>query len=912
MSSTPLIRLFRLPVRWPRATLAALAAITLAAGVVASGVRIDSAIETLLPEHNEERRFVDEIHEEFGDEEITVVAVFADDVFAPATLAKVADLSTKFAAIDGVREVTSLATAPMIASTEAGLETGPLMPVPPATAEEAAALRARVFASPLYLGSLVGSDGRSTSLTIFYESIGGREILRRDIDGQIRALVARAEGPERLAVTGSPAFRAEAARLIQHDLAVFLPLSTLVIVAVLTFVFRSVRGVTMPLAMTTISLVWVVAFMVLTGSGITMGTLILPPLLIAEGTSYTIHMMSQYYQLVAPGRSSGELAEEVIEEVRIPLVVAALTTVLGFLTFVWSDIPAIREFGLYAAVGTFVLLVVSLSFVPATLTLLRPPRVVREGPAGPRWLTDLLEWLGRLSALHGRAVLAVFGVLAVVAIAGASRLRVETDYLSFFSPASTIRRDAAQIEEHLDGTQLFYVVLDTGTPRGLVRTEVLRGLRDLERHLDAHPEVDTTFSLLGQLGLVKSALGDGGPAEAPTTVNEVEQLLLVADPTYVRRVASDDLSRAVIVVRTSRTRLTGSTAVARFLQEVEDWGAAHLPRGATARVTGTSVLLNHSADVIAWGQVTGLAQMLATLLVLLSLMFLSVRIGALALIPNVFPIMMLFGIMGWCGISLNVSTSLIAAIALGIVVDDTFHYLTAFNVEARRTGSAEAAARKTLRTHGPAMVATAIALAAGYVIVGFSSFGPVRDFGYLASLTMLIGVVTDLFVTPALVQRVKIITVWDLVRLRLGPRPQDQVPLLAGLGRLGARVVVLMGRLASAPRGATLMRRGQDTPELYVLLDGTAEVRSDDGRVLSTLGRGDVVGEMGALRRKPRSADVVVTADAEYLVIDERFLGRLRRRYPRLAATVFLNLSRILSDRLERTTEALVGRVSPR
>jgi CRP-like cAMP-binding protein len=131
--------------------------------------------------------------------------------------------------------------------------------------------------------------------------------------------------------------------------------------------------------------------------------------------------------------------------------------------------------------------------------------------------------------------------------------------------------------------------------------------------------------------------------------------------------------------------------------------------------------------------------------------------------------------------------------------------------------------------------------------------------------------------------------------------------MLGGLGPLGARIVVLVSRIATARAGSHLATRGETRDELYVLLDGRAEVRGEDGRVLAVLGRGDVTGEMGALRRRPRTADVVATEDTEYLVIDERFLQRLRRRYPRLAATVFLNLTRILSDRLETTTGELAS-----
>jgi hypothetical protein len=315
---------------------------------------------------------------------------------------------------------------------------------------------------------------------------------------------------------------------------------------------------------------------------------------------------------------------------------------------------------------------------------------------------------------------------------------------------------------------------------------------------------------------------------------------------------------------------------------------------------------------LAWGQVTGLWQELVVLLALLALMFLSIRVGVLALIPNVVPTIILFGIMGWSGISLNISTSMIAAIAIGIAIDDTIHLLSTFNSEIRRTGSQRQAIVNAMGSAGQAAFFISLALSAGFFVVCLSRFQPVRHFGLLSGITMGIALLVELFLTPALVTTTKIITLWDLLFLRLGPEPQKQIPLFEGLRPFQAKLVVLMGRLEAATRGAFITRRGEVKHELYVLLNGCAEVHlRESERAIRTFGRGDVVGEMGLVRQRPRSADVIAAEDVEYLVLDARFLRRLRQRYPRIASTVFLNLTRILSDRLESTTDALSGAPPP-
>jgi hypothetical protein len=288
----------------------------------------------------------------------------------------------------------------------------------------------------------------------------------------------------------------------------------------------------------------------------------------------------------------------------------------------------------------------------------------------------------------------------------------------------------------------------------------------------------------------------------------------------------------------------------------------------------------------------------------MTFLFLSVRVAILSLIPNVVPIVLLFALMGWLGIDLNISTSLIATISIGLATDETIHFLTTFNSELKRTGSQEAAALSTMRAEGHPIVFTSVALGLGFLLVTLSNFKPVQNFGLLASSCMIIALIADLLVLPALVTTTHIITIWDLLYLKLGPDPHKQIPLFEGLNPFYARIAVLMGRLGSTKAGEYLAQRGEVAHEMYVLLGGSAQVRRGDS-IVRSLGRGDVVGEMGLVRGEPRSADVLASADLEYVVLDHHFLMRLKHRYPWIAATVFLNLSRILSDRLESTTDQL-------
>jgi hypothetical protein len=898
------LRLLGLPLRAPRATLAVLLAVTAAFAWAGRTIRIDSSIENLLPARDPDRAYYEEVRRLFGSEEITVIGVFATDIFAPATLAKIDTLSAQLARLEGVQQVLSITTADGVEIVDGALRVGRLMQELPRTAAAAEAFRTRLLANPIYVKNLVAADGRAAGITVIFEPMSDEAFFARDLETHVRRLVAQMGGPEQFALTGIPTLKVNAARLMVGDTMTFTPLSLALVTVVLVAMFRTTRGVLLPLATLITGVVWTTGLMVLAGSAITMGTLVLNPLLMVVGVASGIHLVTQYYLELQPGRSRDEVVAATIEHVRMPVTIAALTTLIGFGTLVFTPIPAIREFGAYAVFGIAVILFATFTIIPAALMLLPLPARVRRQHTEAGWLVSRLQRLSVFAVAHRRPMLLVGGLVLALSAIGIARIRVDTNYLSFFHPASAIRTDNARIAHALAGTQPVYLVIDGPGANTMNRLDVVRAVHALQTYVDRQPGVDTTLSLVDYLRLVRAALQPDAPEPLPQTQSDIDQLLLFVDPVQLRPVVNRDFSRANMIVR---TQLAGSIEVAAFVAGVERRAAALFPPGYRVRATGSVVLLNRSADALVHGQVTGLWQELTALLLLLSFLFVSVRVGALALIPNVIPTVILFGIMGWSGIPLNISTSMIAAIAIGIAIDDTIHLLSSFNTGLRRSGDQEQAIIYAIRTAGQAAVYIAVALAAGFFIVCLSNFQPVQHFGLLSGATMGVALVTELFFTPALLATTKIVTLWDLLFLKLGPEPHKQVPLFAGLRPFQAKIVVLMAQLAAARRGTLIARRGELKPELYVLLNGRADVRlPDNDRVIRTFVRGDVIGEMGLVRHQPRSADVAVVEDAEYLVLDDRFLRRLRRQYPRIAATVFLNLTRILSDRLESTTDQLV------
>ncbi|MEO8603723.1 MAG: MMPL family transporter [bacterium] len=779
--NAPARGLWNIPQRFPRTTLGLVGLLTLVFSVCAARFRVDSAIDQLLPTHDTEGAFYEGVRQAFGSEEINVIGLFADDVYAPETLARIDRLSQGLARLPGVQEVTSLTTLQSVSIGDTGLSRERLMPPLPLSAEQTETFRNRVRADRMAERLIVSPDGHATGLWVRFQPMPDDEFLALGLEDRIRALIAATPGPEGVAITGLPTIKVQAARKMLQDLTLFVPLALLLVTGMVVWAFRTWRGVILPLATVVIGVVWTTGIMVLAGDAFTMGTLVLPPLLMAAGIAFAIHVVSRYYQELRDDRSNAEAVSAAVAHVRLPVAMAGLTTVIGFGTFVWSPIPSIRDFGIYAALGVAVIFSACMVVIPAALTLLPTPKSVPSGLEDGGWFADFVGACGELSIRHRHLMLAIFSVLLAIAGWGVTRVRFETDYLRFFAADNPVRVENARIGDALAGTQVMTFVVDGDGPESVTRVEVLAGMRELQRYLAAQDGVDKTLSLLDHLDAVREALQPGTAGAPFSGQREIDQLLLLLAPSDVRHELDKRHARAQL---TAHTRLSGSREVVGFVKRVEAWGVAHMPPGVRVHGTGTVVLMNRSADALAWSQVTGDGQVMLILLALMSLLFRSFKLGALSMVPNVFPIVMLLGAMGWVGIDLNICTSTIASISIGIAVDDTIHYMLGYYGELQHGATRQEAILATLRSVGRPILIISVALSTGFLIACLSNFEPVRHFGVLASLTMVVGSFTDLFLLPAL-----------LITLRVG----DELPRAAAL----AEPTGLASRVALADVAAT-------------------------------------------------------------------------------------------------------------
>lgn len=914
----------QLLVRFPRTVVVAYFAITALLGLAARDVRIEGSVESVLPRQDPAVQYYAEVRNQFGSDDIAVIGVRAPDLFKPETLTKIARVTDRLAAIKGVERVLSLTNTVDPAADV--FDPPKLLPNIPPTAEDIATLKEKLAATPVYAQNLVASDSRGAAINVVFRNLTDTEYAALGIDDAIAEVLASESGPEQFFYTGASRVQQAAVRLMRMDLLRFTPLAIFCVLVILWFAFQRVRAVILPLVTVLIAVIWTLGIMGLVDKPISLGTFMLPPLLLVIGSAQAMHVIAAYYEQIAAHHAPREAVLRAVRQVWSPLLISAFTTAVGFGALMISQITAIHDLGLLSVLGLAELTITSLGFLPSALLVwsqvVGGASETAPSPRVEHWLTQLGA---QAYAARGR-VLGVAGLLALLGLAGGARIVVDSDFLTYFDPSSQVRREHEAVNQQIVGSNPFYLIVEGGEAGAMKRWDVLKKVKELQTFVGTLPGVTGSLSIVDYLELLEKGLNQTGdddivvdasgkiveggkvqtfwenPANLPAVLN-----LVAVSPATFKAVVNPDFSRASVVVR---SKVSGSREIEAMLDHIRGFVAQNFPPGLRVVPTGNLVLITGTSSNIVFDQIKSLSLALVVIFAAMALMLLSVRVGLLAILPNVLAIVVFFGLLGWFGVPLNLGTSLIATIALGIAVDSSVHYMWRLSRELHGESDQAEAIQRTMTAVGGPMLYITLALSAGFLTFALSSFPPIRDFGILTASTLFTAFGANLVVLPALLATTKIITLWDLVGVKLGNDPTHTIPLLAGLRPAQARIVVLMGELRHFPPGEPIVRAGAKGNEMYVIVDGSAEVwvgNGSDRRRVAELHRGDVFGEMALVRQDERSADVIADQPVEVLAVDQRFLQRIQRRYPRIAARVFLNLTRILSDRLQRMNERLVA-----
>lgn len=885
------------------AVLGAIALLTLLWAAFIPNLTFKTSIHDLVIENLPETARYEAFKSIFGSEEIIRIVIKCDDVYDTLNFQKIAQLEDASAAIPGVQRVIGLA--------------GIRKAVDLAGSWPMDQFAAFVSGADLFRDNLVSGDHRTTLITLVLKADADQNEV---IDAVQQLIIEDSDSALHLYQIGMPLISQALAQFTRNDFLRLPPITFLLITVVLLVLFRSVIYALVPLSCVILCLVWTFGMVALLGVPLSILTMIVPIFLIAVGTAYCLHILAEYRATAQTNGTTINATTVTFTKTTLPTLLAILTTVLGLASLFVNRISAIREFALFACLGMLAFMILVLTYLPVIVSFIPTRKNVPAGnTASASFMDRIIGWIVALNLHHQRKTLAVLAIIALFAGAGLLRLRVETNPVGYFKEDTQVVKHFNDIYQHLSGSFPVNILMASAAEDYFEDAQHIADIEKLQHFLDAQPGVDKTLSFTDYLKLVNYVSNRFDPAYYKLPEKSWELRMLIN--AYKSLLGMDmfnafmgpTLSQANILLLThissSRDFLNLRQTIIRHVDEA-------MPNDLTWDVTGFGIVISASSHHLVAGQLKSFVLTMVMIFIIMFGLFLSAKVGLIAIAPNLFPIVINFGLMGWLGIELSMATSLIASIAIGLAVDDTIHYLVRFNREFRIDLDDRRALKETITHIGRPIIFTSLTIATGFVILAFSGFKPTAIFGTMMVGTMFSALIGDLVLLPILIQRVELVTLWDLVRIKMGGDTGLGIPLFRGLSRAEAHSIIMAGTLKTVNSGEVLFYKGDTSESMYAIISGhfdvidydpTCTLNDHEGiqKCIAKISTGDILGEMGLLRGAPRSATVVATEDSELLPINWKVIQRLQWLYPPTAQKFFVNMMGILCDRVERLTVCL-------
>ena len=748
---------------------------------LASRARVDNSYENYFDPQDPAYHAYEQYREDFGSDEVAYILYEAPD---PAhgpwnveVMRKIVSLTDALEdEVPFVYEVESLASAELMVGVDDGIELYELRDGVPESQAELLALRDRYLAKPMFVGGILSADASHAAIVIEMDrsSTDPIEDIRLDPEGgddlenlypqvtdaAIERILARPEYDGiRFHHSGDVAMNAAYNRIIGEESALLQAATALVIAMLLLFFFRSFVGVVGPIAVVQVTVIMVVGFVALVGWKLDLSFSSAPTLLTAIGIAHSVHILSEFRARFAERRDRRAALVETLSLVGTPCLLTSLTTAFGFLAMFFVPIKSISHSAIYNAFGVIAAFVLSLTLLMAFLSFGRrvPRQAVsdarRSRARGGAALHSALDGLARFVIRRRVAILAVSAVVAVVSIAGMTQIVVDSNWLDDFSDGMPLKQTTLRVDEVMGGVSNLIVLFDSGEAEAVKEPAVLREIERVQEWADRQTHlVRKSYSIVDIVKDLNQTFHADDPAHyaLPETRDLVAQYLLLyesAGGSEGYEHVSTDYRRAALELR---LRLGTTREIAGLADDLAAWIDEHPLEATTIELTGIGALWIKLLDYIVSSQIRGFLIAFSVIGVVMCLLFASLQTGLISMVPNVSPVLLTLGAMGWWGLDLDYTTTTIAAVAMGIAVDDTIHLVLRFRHEFRRSRSYEEALIASMHDVGRALVITSTALILGFLVLLFSTLASQAQYGLLLATTIATALVADFLLMPAL------------------------------------------------------------------------------------------------------------------------------------------------------------------
>jgi len=753
-------------------------------------ITIDTSMEGFLHKEDPALLAYNSFRDQFGRDEVVIVALQPPKIFDSTFLKTLQslheDLEEKVPYID---DITSMINARNTRGEGDELIVEDLLENWPATEDEMAVLKKRVLSNPVYRNLMISEDGRFTTIIIRTHSHSGMgqetdllEGFDEDVPNenrppapgqQQRIYLTDAENSEvvfavqkvvekyrqqdlPIWVAGSPVVTHFLKESMMADIRKFVLMATATVAIVLFIMFRRLSGVFLPLLVVFSSLLTTMGLMAIFGVPIKVPTQILPSFLLAVGVGTSVHILAIFYHRYRRSGDKQDAIAYAMGHSGLAIVMTNVTTASGLFSFSTAELAPIADLGIFAAIGVMLAFINTIVLLPAFLSLVPISHKMSKNEKTDRTVTGrFLNAVGNFSTGRPILILVISAVAMLLSVAAITTIRFSHHPLSWFPKDDPIRVATEKIDLELKGSISLEVIIDTGKQNGLYEPELLNRLEAAATHVQQleYKElfVGKAWSLTTILKEIHRALNENRPEyySIPGDRNLVAQEFLLFENS-----GSDDLedfvdsqfSKARFMVKLPFKDAYHSGI---FIDNVNQYFDQNFP-GATVTLTGMIGLLSRTITAAIHSMAKSYAIALVVITILMILLIGRVRIGLLSMIPNLAPILLMLGVIGFFNLPMDLFTMMVASIAIGLAVDDTIHFMHNFRRYYDQSGDPVLAVHETLQSTGRAMLVTSIVLSIGFFIFAFATMSNVRNFGLLTGFTIVMALLADYFLAPAL------------------------------------------------------------------------------------------------------------------------------------------------------------------
>lgn len=733
--------------------------------------RIDTDLMTYLPSDFPSRKHLDSLEAAFGSNDPLLVVFEADDVLDPVTLSRLTALEACFEADTCIKQVVSLIGSQAVRGEAGSLVVDPAVPFIPVSLAERETLRQFVQANPLVYDRLVSTDFNLTLMVL------------NPVDGctdeafmhTVRSTLQAYPGKEKVYLGGLPVLRYDIQRLALRDLLVLMPLGLLVMLLTLYVLFKERKGVLLPFSVVCLSILVAMGLIPLMGYAFSMIAVLIPVLMIAIANNYGVHLMTRYYELrsLHPRYGMKRLVGETVDRLSLPIWLTGLTTMVGVLGLLSHPLLPPRQMAIAVSVGILFAVGVSLTFLPALLSGLQrekqsPRRRQAFASSEPvdsslkqeaRTSTlkserspltvRILTLFGRWVTVKPKVVVAVFVLLLLVAGAGLTRLKVNINLEAFMPAGHEMRTAVDRMNQHLGGAKTLSIVFNAP----MTQPEVLMAMDQLGQELEQLPGVHAVTSLATVVKTLSKAMNepdhlwyDQIPDQEAAIAQYLALFSMSADPAELEQVVDMMYTQGLVTVQFEAETYHAFKATVKAIETALE------KQPYDTLLAGQSLVEMELSASVVKGLWSSLLLALGAIVLLLWFLFKSPTAGLMGSLPLMVALIGTYGLMGWFGFELDIATSLLSSIAIGLGVDYTIHLF--WRVHQERQGGLDwgEALGTTLTTTGKGILANALSVMAGFSVLFLYSLTLLKAFGFLILFSLLLCLVSALLLVPALLK----------------------------------------------------------------------------------------------------------------------------------------------------------------